>query len=218
MLYPAAVQSTEHDPGLWVVFSTTDRIGTDGTTSRWRYWFDAQARFFDMGDGASQYVVRPGIGYDISDNMTVWAGYARFYVDTAAGSSATENRYWQQLTWTAARPKDATVSMRIRTEQRSVSTGKDTAFVLRYQVRYVRKLQKHNNLDLILAVEPFIDFRDTDWGGNSGLGQNRTFAGIGWKASDKISLETGYMNQYIWRDSAEELSNHLAVVSIKAKF
>jgi hypothetical protein len=42
---------------------------------RWRYWFDAQLRYFDIGSGINQYQLRPGIGYTISDNMVAHAGY-----------------------------------------------------------------------------------------------------------------------------------------------
>lgn len=212
------MQCAEHDLSAWAVFSTTDRIGRDGSASRWRYWFDAQARLIDIGSGASGYGLRPGLGYDISDRLSIWAGYARFLVYAGDGGRATEDRFWQQLSWTVTHRKDATLSMRIRTEQRSVSAGGDTALVLRCQLKYLRPLPKHDKLDLILAVEPFVNLGDSDWAGDAGIRAIRAYVGIGWRSGDSISIETGYINRYVWRVGANDLDNHIAIVNVRKTF
>ena len=38
---------------------------------------DAQAQYFDPGSGANQWLVRPGVGYEIREGVKAWAGYAR---------------------------------------------------------------------------------------------------------------------------------------------
>jgi len=68
---------------------------------------------------------------------------------------------------------------------------------------------------LVVSLEPFVDLRNTDWGGQSGLGQNRAFVGIGWRLSNRISVEAGYMNQYVWVDNGEDLSNHFGVLNFR---
>lgn len=214
---PIPAAATEDNPGVWFTFSTTDTFQTDDGASRWRYWFDAQARYFDLGNGTDQYLVRPAIGYDINKNLTAWAGYARFHSRSQSGNSTYEDRYWQQLNWTAGRWNSGTFSMRARLEQRSVSTGDDVGLVLRFQTKYVRPIGNSNNRTLILNIEPFVDLKDTDWGGESGPGQNRTFIGMGWRASDNVTIEAGYMNQYIWVDRGEDRVNHLGVLSFKVK-
>lgn len=108
--------------------------------------------------------------------------------------------------------------MRIRLEQKSIDTGDDLRVVLRFMTKYVRPLSGSGNKSLIVSLEPFMDLRDTDWGGDSGLGQNRLFVGIGARTSDNVTLEAGYMNQYIWSDSGENRINHLAVLTMKATF
>lgn len=214
---PRAALATENAPGTWAIFTTTDAFQTDDGASRWRYWFDAQARYFDLGSGINQYLVRPAIGYQIGDNLRGWVGYARFRSRNRVGNVTDENRYWQQLDWTAGRWNDGTITMRARLEQRSVSSGDDIGVVLRFSTKYVRPLDRARGTQLILALEPFVDLKDTDWGGNSGLGQNRLFVGVGWQLSDTTSLEAGYMNQYIWADSGEDRINHLALLNFKVK-
>jgi hypothetical protein len=217
-LQPAKSMATEDDTGIWAIFSTTDAFETDSGTSRWRYWFDAQARYFDVGSGINQYVLRPGIGYDVSDNMSVWAGYGYFHSRTADGTTVTEDRFWQQLSWNAARMGGGVLSMRTRLEQRSISRGDDLGIVLRYMAKYVRPIGESQGIDLILSVEPFFDLVDTDWSGDAGLAQVRAVIGVGWTLTPKFGIETGYMNQYVRRDNAENLANHLAVVNFKVKF
>jgi hypothetical protein len=87
--------------------------------------------------------------------------------------------------------------------------------VLRVMAKYVRPFGDSGNTSLILGLEPFFDLRDTDWSGDTGLRQNRAIVAIGWQVSDKLALETGYMNQYIWLDSAEDRSNHLGILNFR---
>ena len=217
-LLPAAAQATEDDIGIWAIFSTTDAFDTESGPSRWRYWFDAQARYFDIGSGVNQYVLRPGVGYDISSNMSVWAGYGYFHSRSASGATITENRFWQQLSWNVARMGGGELSMRARLEERSLSSGDDLGLVLRYMAKYVKPIGESKGIDLIFSLEPFFKLNDTDWGGDTGLGQVRTVIGVGWKLTPKAGIETGYMNQYILRDNAGNLMNHIAVVNFKVKF
>ena len=215
-MHPA--NATENDSGIWTIFSTTDSFAGDDAPSRWHYWFDAQARYFDPGSGANQWLVRPGIGYEIRDGVKVWAGVARIRSRNSAGRVTDENRYWQQIDWRAGQLLGGRVTMRVRLEQRSIDRGDDLGVVLRFMTKYVRPVSTDGKSSLILGLEPFVDLRDTDWGGDSGIAQNRTFVGLGRRISSKLTLEAGYLNQYIFADSAEDRVNHLAVLTIKAKF
>lgn len=215
---PHSAAAAEQDAGFWAIFSSTDHFESADDASRWRYWFDAQVRFFDPGSGANQYLVRPGIGYDLNDNVTVWAGYARFRTQNTAGAYADEDRFWQQLTWTAAHWDQSSLSMRVRLEERSVSIGDDLGWVLRYMVKYAQPIGDSGNRTFFASLEPFFLLRETDWGGSSGLRQNRLSIGVTWKLSDRTSLDTGYMNQYSWADAGEDRMYHHGVVNLKMKF
>lgn len=217
LAFPITGSATEHDPGAWVIFSTTNAFQSDGQESRWHYWFDAQARYFDVGSGANQWLARPGIGYEISENVTGWVGYARFRARNTAGDVAEEDRFWQQVNWSAGEWNNGRVSTRVRLEQRSISVGDDTGLVLRFMAKYARPIGATGSTNLIVGIEPFVDLRDTDWGGESGLGQNRVTIAISRRLSERLTIEAGYMNQYIWRDNAENRNNHLGVLNVKVK-
>lgn len=214
---PVHVIATEDNPGAWLSFSLSDAIQSGGEDTRWHYWVDSQARFFDPASGATQFVIRPAIGYRITDSLKGWVGYARFRAENSAGAVAHENRYWQQLDWPAGRFRGGNVSMRTRLEQRSVSIGEDIGIVLRFQTKYVRPFGTKGDNSLIIGIEPFFDLKDTDWKGKSGLTQNRTFIGIGWRVAGSMSIETGYMNQYIWVDGQEDRSFHHGVLNFNIR-
>lgn len=216
LMFPA--RATESAPGAWLIFSTTGPIHPDDSENRWRYWFDAQGRFFDFGSGATQYLVRPALGYQVNDRTSAWFGYARFRSRSASGAYSDENRYWQQLSWNAGEIGGGRLSLRARLEQRDVSRGDDMGVTLRLMGKYVRPLGKPSRPNLVLAVEPFINLRSTDWGASSGLAQNRVFAGLGLKLSDSVYLETGYMNQFIWVDGGQNRNNHLALANFRVSF
>jgi hypothetical protein len=217
LAFPLSGSATENDPGAWITFSTTDPFKSDGEDSRWHYWFDAQARYFDLGSGVNQWLVRPGVGYELGGSAKGWVGYARFRTRNAAGDVADENRYWQQIDWNAGKWNGGRVSMRVRLEQRSVSVGDDTGFVFRFMAKYARPIGENTNTNLVIGIEPFVTLRNTDWGGDSGLRQNRVSIAFSRRYSDRLTIEAGYMNQYLWRDGAENRSNHFGVLNFKVK-
>jgi hypothetical protein len=209
-------RAVQNDPGYWLIFSTSDAFGSDEKPSRWHYAFDAQARYFDAGSGANQYLLRPSVGYELRGSLKAWFGFGRFRARNAAGGVTDENRWWQQLDWTAGQWDSGKLTMRARLEQRWLSNGNDTGVVLRMMAKYTRPIGA-GNTNLIVALEPFWDLKDTDWGGRSRLSQNRISVALGWRASDRISFEAGYMNQYFWPTGGPNVSNHLAVFNMKAK-
>ena len=210
--------ATDDNTGLWTIFTTTDSFPSDSGSSRWSYWFDGQVRLPDLGSGATQFLARPGIGYRPGDNLQMWAGYARIESESASGVSSFENRYWQQLNWKAGDALGGSFSMRTRLVERNVSNGDDTGLVLRFRAQYSRPIGGEGNKNLILSLEPFYNLNDTDWSGKSKLSQNRSVVGVSWKLNPKLTLVTAYMNQFVWRDSAEDSSNHIAVMNFNVKF
>ena len=208
--------ATESDPGAWLVVASSDSLGDEG--SRWRYWVDAQARYFDLGSGIAQYLLRPAVGYQLNDEMTAWFGYARFRTRSRSGDYFDEDRFWQQLSWSGPQLGPGKLSLRVRLEQRSVSRGEDVGVTLRLMGKYVQPIGKSGRTDLVLAAEPFFSLADTDWGGRARVSQNRVFLGFGQRLSKSIRLEAGYMNQYFWNDNAEDLDNHLAILNFRVAF
>lgn len=210
--------AAESETGVWAIFSTSDFLPSEDPTPRWQYSFDAQARYVDIGSGTNQWLMRPALGYRFANGVNVWAGYARLESRNASGRGTSENRFWQQVNWRVGEFAEGRMTMRVRIEERSVDTGDDVRLVARFMTKYVRPFKSDPNMSLVLSLEPFVDLNDTDWGGDSGLGQNRTNIGLAWKFNQKLTLDAGYMNQYIWTDQGPDRMNHLLVLNFKTKF
>lgn len=210
-------RGADDDAGAWLITVFSDRLPS-AEGSRWRYWLEAQARYPDVGSGANQLLFRPGIGYDFSPSVSALGGYARFRTHPASGATTTEDRFWQHVAWKFHVRERYSLTMRVRLEQRMPSTGSDTGHLLRYQLKYVRKLAGNGASDFIVSVEPFWDLRDTDYGARSGLNQARLYLGLGFKLGEKSAIDVGYQNQHIYRDNRPDLVNHLAMLNFKSKF
>lgn len=212
----AAAQDS--DEGLWFAFASQGRIGESEPGGRLRWWFDAHARFFDESDGFETSIVRPGIGYDLGEHSTAWLGYAWIRNDPPSGDFD-EHRIWEQLTWGRTFAW-GTPFLRTRLEQRFDERGGETGWRLRQFVRWTRPVRPSSRLGWRVWNEVFLDLNDTGWGQDVGPRQNRAFGGLGWAldGSGRTTLEFGYLNQHLWRDGAEDASNHILAVTLLASF
>ena len=207
--------AAEESPGIWAGGILNDTLPFVNSSGQALYWAEAQGRYFDIGSGVNQYLLRGAVGYKLRGSLQAWVGYGRFRVRGPQGSPVDENRFFQQLNWSAGQVLGGDLNVRARLLQRAVTNGDDTALVLRLLLAYSKPLSTNNPGKLLLRLEPFYDLRDTDWNGKAGLTQNRIYAGLSWHLSETIALETGYMNQFLWRDTARNLSNHLAVINFR---
>ena len=58
------------------------------------------ARFGEDVGRLSQSILRPGVGYQLSDTVSAWVGYGRV-TNHQPGDDVGEDRIWQQLSWNA---------------------------------------------------------------------------------------------------------------------
>ena len=213
---------TVDDTGLWLgVFSRGDISleSHETSSSRIKWWFDGHARFFDDTDGFGQSIVRPGIGYALTDSVTVWAGYGWIRTSPVSGLDFDEHRVWQQLTW-SKELQPFTLGLRSRLEQRFLETGSDTGWRFRQLVSARRPLEFAPNFSLVVWDELFVHLNHTNWGADRGFDQNRIFLGFGWKPNpcSQSRVELGYLNQYVDRRGRDGLSNHLIAINFYPSF
>jgi hypothetical protein len=204
---------TIDDTGCWLALFARGDIGHEDST-RFKWWFDGHARFFDDAGGFGQSIVRPGIGYALNECATVWTGYG--WIRSSPGSSPDfdEHRVWQQLTW-SKRLDPTTLGFRSRLEQRFLETGSDTGWRFRQLVSWRRQMPCAPQLSLVAWDEVFIHLNDTNWGAEGGYDQNRLFLGFGWKChpESRLRVETGYLNQHVNRSGFPDVANHLVAIN-----
>ncbi len=211
---PITLQAqTVHDTGQWLALFARGDIGSAESGPPLKWWFDGHARFFDDTGGFGQSIVRPGIGYALSDSVVLWAGYGWIRTSPVANQDFDEHRVWQQITW-SENLDPVSLGFRTRLEQRFLDTGSDTGWRLRQLVSMRRPLGC-SPFTLVAWDELFIHLNDTDWGANAGFNQNRLFLGFGLKRdpASPYRVEVGYLNQFVNRRSRDDLNNHILSIN-----
>lgn len=210
---------TVEDFNTWIQYTITGPVGRsrDGNNP-WRFTFDSPNRFGGNSRHYSQGVWRGGIGYALSKQWSVWAGYG--YTDTDVPYARTpfgEHRPFQQVIWTGQRAR-LSLSSRHRLEERFPETGDDMGLRSRHQFRVSHPVAGVNPLSAVASTELFFNLNATDYGARRGFDQNRTFAGISWQWSKVIRTETGYMNHYTRRPGRENRMNHIWILNVSLAF
>jgi hypothetical protein len=207
------VAQTKDDGQLWSALVLQGRFGDkESGLDRWRWMFDLQDRQRDEGEHFELGVVRPAVGYAITDRLVAHLGYGWFVADPKGRDEFGEHRPWQQLTWNIP-VGDVTVQSRTRLEQRFVETDGDTGWRLREFVKTTVPLSADKRVFASVWDELFWDLDDTDWGQRAGFRQNRAFVGPGWFLGEgkHVSLEVGYLNQWVDRPGEDKLNHVLSI-------
>lgn len=208
----SAIAQTVDDVGQWSAFFTQDRFSSD---SPFKWWFDGHYRLFEDNDGFGQSIVRPGLGVDVGESSTLWAGYGWINTSPILGDDTNEHRLWQQWTWAKA-VDPYRIAARTRYEQRLLESSDDVGLRLRQFVRGQKELGACSKYTFVVWDELFIALNDTDWGQRGGFDQNRIFVGFGMKRhhDSRWRVEVGYMNQTVNRLGPNDLSNHVLAVNV----
>ena len=145
--------SRADDTQVWSAVAMTAPAATD---SKLMLWCDGHARFSDDAGRLGVSIIRPGMGYRVSDKLTLWLGYAR--VTQHPGEDIDEDRIWQQATYPLGELFGGSLSGRTRLEQRFRDSDNDTGIRLRQFFRWSHKLgdtpvsYTHLTLPTILLV------------------------------------------------------------------
>lgn len=217
----AAAQQRTFDNNLnaWVGY-----FGDHPVSERWGVHLDVQWRRHDLFSDWQQYVVRPGVNFELSDSVTLTAGY-RYgesfpYGDFPSGGRAPEHRLFEQVSVRHDVSDRLRLSHRYRLEQRfngraAADTGERD---YRYQNRFRYQLGVTTPLG-DAGSEWYASFSEellVHFGPNAAdvFDQNRVFAGVGRKAGRWGRVEGGYLHQLIQRNSGLVYeSNHTLRIS-----
>ncbi|MDZ4820172.1 MAG: DUF2490 domain-containing protein [Planctomycetota bacterium] len=215
-----ATAETLNETGVWTALFANGELllhqdAKGNAENPWRWWYDGQLRWFEEFDGFGQTIVRPGIGYKVTDKMTLWGGYAWAHIEPLHDPPIDEHQFWQQITW-SHKFDPATLDLRSRLEQRFREEGDDTGWRFRQMFAYRQPLEVTPRLTFVMWDEVFFNLNDTDWGSHSGFDQNRAFVGLGWKPTPETTwrVEVGYLNQFIDRVGRANMNNHLLSISL----
>lgn len=198
------------DARAWYMYFGDHPLG-DGP---WGLHFDGQLRMEGAFDRRNQLLLRPGINYDLSENVQLSGGYA--YIDTSApagsppGFDVPENRWWEQLI--IKQPLGAVrLTHRYRLEQRFIGNvrpdvsggGRVEGHTYTNRFRYFLKgtvpLSEGSRWYGAFYNELMIGFGKNVR--HNIFDQNRSYGALGIRISNDTSLEIGYLLQIVQRPS-----------------
>lgn len=181
-------------------------------TPQLRLWTEFQPRFGSGAGGLTTLMLRPAVGWQLTDDLSLWGGYA--WTPILKPTSRNEHRAWTQAIY-AAQPFGGTFTQRLRMESRFIEGASTKAFRLRYQARLAIPVAWENTLSLVVYDEVFLSLNDASPVITSGFDQNRLFLGAFHRFSPQLGLDVGYLWNAVRRPGApENRTNHVIMLSL----
>ncbi|MGR8981117.1 MAG: DUF2490 domain-containing protein [Gammaproteobacteria bacterium] len=215
---PARCDSLKEDGGIW--FSNT--FQTDFGKSPYLAFLELAPRTKNDNTEFRQIIVRPLLGYKLTQKLQIWLGYTwqGEYNEETEFELAT-NDIMEQLQWIDDLTPQLNFQYRFRLEQRFFA-GEDTGHRMRHRFRFVYSLPD-SKAYLIAIDELFVYFNSINRGRlassvQSGINQNRSYVGIGYKLTPYLNVDTGYQLQYVNNFGAPDEANHLWFTNINVNF
>jgi hypothetical protein len=189
--------------------------------TRWGVHLELQNRLSDWGREWQQLVVRPGINYQLSENVSLGLGYG-FIRTYPYGGLPVAHRFDEHRIAEQIQVRHAAIGLkwthRVRLEQRwieELQKQPDERFQrenwrgeqrVRYMLRTELPLTEDRRWYVPLWNEVFLNF-----GGNivgNHFDQNRAFIGLGWQMAKHVRLETGFLEQTVKRRGGQNWENN----------
>lgn len=211
ILPQATLARVQDDVQSWWTVLATGTVYQGMSKTNFKYWLEGVERFGDYNSRVTQQMFRPGLGYALNEQTSFWLGTA--WIDTRAPLTpkpVEEKRIWQQLLWVKKYPH-LTLTSRLRFEQRFFSNNPSVGWRVRKMLKMVSPLVSNPKWSFVGSDELFWHKSNIPVRQVTGVDQNRLFMGMGYKINKAITLEVGYLNQYIIRpNNADFLANILA--------
>lgn len=172
-------------------------------------------RFGDSRDGLYEIENSLLLGYKLSKDAVVWAGYVHNPNYSSGDFAAVERRAREQLTVdNFARIGPAAVSGRLRFEQRWRDGVDGVGSRVRPYVKFTLPLGGKQAPLLNLTAEPFINLTTTAFQSTSGLERLRSAASLSFPLSKSVKLESGYLNQRRFVAAGADTVDHTLTVAL----
>jgi len=175
---------------------------------------EAQERYTDGASRLGQLLLRPAIGTQVSDDVSVFAGYAYVFTDPEGPASSNEHRIFQEVTIRLFHRDGTKITSRNRLEQRFFEEVDGMGLRYRNQIQLKTRISEKNSF--VAYTEPFIELNESAVQ-NGGFRVWRNFVGVSAPIGDKLSLTPGYHNQYSFR-AGEDRVQHIVNVTVSGQF
>lgn len=199
LILPFFAIGQESNFGNWMIY-----FGNKKINSKWNLHNEVQYRNYNAIGDLEQLLLRVGLGYNLTEKTNLLFGYGfilseNYIGDTDEKFQVNEHRIYQQLI-TKQYFKKLSIQHRYRFEQRFVED--DFKLRFRYFLGINVPLSKKETNKLYLSAYNEI-FLNTE---SPIFDRNRLYGGFGYKISDSVRMELGYMNQFFETSSRDQLN------------
>ncbi|MBT8327464.1 MAG: DUF2490 domain-containing protein [Bacteroidia bacterium] len=201
MLMTPFAFSQESDLGNWVIY-----LGNKKLNDKVNLHHEIQYRNYNALGDLEQLLLRTGIGYNLSpNNNNVLLGYgfirSENYGDSSVKDLVNEHRIYQQFITKQSFGRFS-LQHRYRIEERFVEENFKVRFryFLSTNVALTNKKLVPKTVYLSAYNEVFINSQ------NQLFDRNRIYGGLGYKVTDNLKFEVGYMNQRFFKGSRDQVN------------
>lgn len=194
--------SQDSELGNWLIY-----IGNKQLNEKWNWHHEVQYRNYDAVGDLEQLLLRTGFGYTFNESKSnVLLGYGYILSENYVGQSdekisVNEHRIFQQFI-TKQQLSKVSLQHRYRFEQRFVED--DFKMRFRYFLGINIPLQYKENAKNPLYLSAYNEiFLNTE---SAVFDRNRLYGGLGYKFSEHVKLELGYMNQFFETSSRDQIN------------
>lgn len=197
---------TDHYDKNWDTAIITGPLSND---KKIKYYIQPRLELIDNKYKFHSAFLFVGGGIQTQPNLIFWLMNSWTHTKRLNGSE--ENLYTlrEQVNWDFFRNSTLSATSLTRVEERKNTV--ESTWLARFRENITLRLPfKHwENHSLVLFDEVFINLNHPNWiNSNALIEQNRLFIGIGTQFSKAISLDAGYMNQALFKNT-DEVNNVL---------
>ncbi len=202
----SAWAETIHDGQIWFPIYNTIKF-----PNKILGWMEVNPRFGDDFSEIDQLLLRPALGYQITQKFSIWQGYA--WITNYRPDFTDEHRLYQQISYRDSFSHFRVFS-RTRLEERFIRDAVGTALRAREMARLDFPFGEKNEWAWVVYDELFVNLNSIRNGPDSGIDQNRVFVGINRKVNEYLSVDVGYQNQLINTagSSVPDKMNHIILI------
>ena len=209
--------NTKSDFRLWTPVYLTVKL-----PSSFLAYMEVNPRIGDDVTNIDQLLLRPALGYQLTQNISIWQGYAWVgnFNQPTGPRFFEENRIYQQVNYLQKFSSLKFLS-RTRLEERWIEHADGTAVRFRQMLRADFPIPQAPEWAFVIYDEVFVNLNTVGTinskGPGAGFDQNRFFLGINKTFNQHLNVDLGYQNQMINNRKLEgnaNLINHMLLLQL----
>lgn len=216
---PTIAAPVKEDFSTWI----SNTFQTDFGGSPYLAFLELAPRTKNDNSEFNQIIVRPMLGYKLTNQLQLWAGYTwqGEYNDQTDFDMAT-NDIVEQLQWIDNWTSQLNFQYRFRLEQRFFADEAELGHRMRHRFRFMYSIPD-SKFYLLALDELFVYFNSINDGRMSvtvkpGINQNRSYIGVGYKLLPQLNVDTGYQLQFVNNAGVPDSINHVWMTNINVNF